>query len=65
MYPGTHAGAHPDKPAIVMDQSGESVSYGQLEDRSARLASALRDRGLRRGDVVALLAEARPGGSST
>src|SRR5215472_797027 len=57
MYPGTHAAAHPDKPAVVMDQSGESVSYAQLEDRSVRLASALRDRGLRRGDVVALLAE--------
>jgi acyl-CoA synthetase (AMP-forming)/AMP-acid ligase II len=57
MYPGTHAAAHPDKPAIVMDQSGESVSYGQLEDRSVRLANALRDRGLLRGDVVALLAE--------
>jgi long-chain acyl-CoA synthetase len=57
MYPGTHAAAHPDKPAIVMDQSGESVSYAQLEDRSVRLANALRDRGLRRGDVVALLAE--------
>jgi long-chain acyl-CoA synthetase len=57
MYPGTHAAAHPDKPAIIMDQSGESVSYGQLEDRSVRLTNALRDRGLRRGDVVALLAE--------
>lgn len=42
MYPGTHAAAHPDKPAIVMDQSGESVSYAQLEDRSVRLANALR-----------------------
>jgi long-chain acyl-CoA synthetase len=57
MYPGTHAAAHPDKPAIVMDQSGESVSYAQLEDRSVRLANTLRDRGLRHGDVVALLAE--------
>jgi long-chain acyl-CoA synthetase len=56
MYPGTHAAAHPDKSAIVMDQSGESVSYAQLEDRSVRLANALRDRGLRRGDAVALLA---------
>jgi acyl-CoA synthetase (AMP-forming)/AMP-acid ligase II len=57
MYPGTHAAAHPDKPAIVMDQSGESVSYAQLEDRSVRLANVLRDRGLRHGDVVALLAD--------
>ena len=57
MYPGAHAAAHPDKPAIVMDQSGESVSYAQLEERSVRLANALRDRGLRHGDVVALLAE--------
>jgi long-chain acyl-CoA synthetase len=57
MYPGLHAAAHPDKPAVIMDQSGESVSYAELEDRSIRLANELRRRGLRRGDAVAILAE--------
>ena len=55
-YPGAHCAQHPDKPAVVMDQSGESVTYRQLEERSTRLANWLHDRGLRRGDVVALLA---------
>jgi acyl-CoA synthetase (AMP-forming)/AMP-acid ligase II len=57
VYPGTHLERYGQKPAIVMDQSGETLTYAQLEDRSIRLAHALRDRGLRRGDVIALLAE--------
>jgi long-chain acyl-CoA synthetase len=60
VYPGTHAAARPGKPAIRMDPSGETVSYAELEDRSVRLANELRRRGLRRGDVVALLAENHP-----
>jgi acyl-CoA synthetase (AMP-forming)/AMP-acid ligase II len=47
----------PDKTAIVMDASTERTSYAQLEERSVRLANALRARGLRRGDVVAIMSE--------
>jgi acyl-CoA synthetase (AMP-forming)/AMP-acid ligase II len=59
MYPGLHAANTPRKPAIVMG-AGTSVSYQELEDRSARLAQLLSARGLRRGDNVAILAENHP-----
>ena len=57
MYPGTYALVTPDKPAAIMAGSGHELTYAHLEDNSARLARVLHDAGLRRGDVVALLAE--------
>jgi long-chain acyl-CoA synthetase len=57
MYPGAFVSQTPDKPAVVMSDSGESRSYAQLEDRSIRLSRVLHDAGLRPGDSVALLAE--------
>ena len=57
MYPGVHAATNPDHPAVVMAGSGRVVTYGQLDDNSARLASALRALGLDKGDVVALLSD--------
>ena len=40
-----------------MGTSGEVTTFAELEDRSARLARVLRDRGLRVGDHVAILME--------
>ncbi|KAA1416952.1 acyl-CoA synthetase [Nocardioides humilatus] len=60
MYPGTTAALEPDKPAVIMSGSGRSLTYGELEDRSARLARALHDLGLRTGDVVALITDNTP-----
>ncbi|MFL6024139.1 MAG: acyl-CoA synthetase [Marmoricola sp.] len=57
MYPGTHAATNPDKPALIMAGSGRVLTYGQLEERSARLARAFHDLGLRKGDVVAMVAD--------
>jgi len=57
MHPGTYAAQAPDKIAAVMTESGETLSYGELEQRSVQLARALREAGLRPGDVVALLTE--------
>lgn len=57
MTPGRHAIETPDVPAIVMGSSGEVVTYRQLEDRSTRFARALRERGLRTGDHIAILME--------
>jgi len=57
MYPGTYAAQAPDRIAAVMAGTGETVSYGELERRSAQLAHVLHDAGLRPGDVVALLTE--------
>jgi len=57
MHPGRYAARTPDKIAAVMTGSGETLSYGELEHRSVRLARVLRGAGLRPGDAVALLTE--------
>ena len=57
MYPGVHAAQDPGKPAIVMADSGRTVTYGELDEHSAALASALHGLGLRKGDVVAMLSD--------
>ncbi|NPC97334.1 acyl-CoA synthetase [Nocardioides sp. zg-DK7169] len=59
MYPRTHALAHPDKPAVVME-TGEVVTYAELEQRSNQLARLLRARGLRPGDQVSIWTENHP-----
>lgn len=60
MYPGTWAAKNPDKPALVMAGSGRTLTYGELDERSLRLANHLRAAGLERGDVVALVSDNRP-----
>ena len=50
-----HAATRPDHPAVVA--SDERVDYATLYDRAARLARALQDRGVRRGDRVAVYLE--------
>ncbi len=57
MYPGTWAQKCPDKTAYIMAASGETVSYGQLDQRSNRLAHYWRAQGLQAGDHVAILME--------
>src|SRR5690348_9890009 len=55
-----HAIASPDKPAIIMASSGETVTYGEYEARSNRVAHLLRDAGLQRGDHIAVFIENSP-----
>jgi fatty-acyl-CoA synthase len=57
VFPGTFAALTPDKPAVVMSDTGAVMTYAELDERSVRLAHVLHDAGLRPGDVVALLAE--------
>jgi len=52
MYPGHHAVKNQSKAAFIMAASGESVSYGELELRSNRLAHLLRAQGLKRLDYA-------------
>jgi long-chain acyl-CoA synthetase len=54
LTPSWHAAHTPDAPAIVMGSTGETVTYAELEDRSARMARALRSRGLTEGDTIAI-----------
>ncbi|GEL21614.1 putative acyl-CoA ligase [Pseudonocardia sulfidoxydans NBRC 16205] len=60
MHPGRFAALTPDKPAVVMSDTGETLTYAQLDDRSRRLARVLYDAGLRPGDDVVVLAENSP-----
>src|SRR5437764_13785291 len=60
MYPGKHAKLHPDRPAVVMAGSGETISYAALEARSNRLAHLLRARGLGRLDHYSIYMENHP-----
>lgn len=55
-----HAAATPDKPAIVIAGTGQTVTYRELEDRSNRGAQALRALGVGPGDHIAVLLENRP-----
>ena len=38
MYPGKYAKQHPDRPAVIMAQSGEVLTYAALEARANQLA---------------------------
>jgi fatty-acyl-CoA synthase len=53
----TTAGSHPDKPAIIMANTGEVVSYRQLDERSNQGAHLFRSLGLQRGDHIGLMIE--------
>jgi fatty-acyl-CoA synthase len=46
-----------DRPAVVLES--HTVTYGELDARVTRLADALRQRGVKTGDRVALLMENR------
>jgi long-chain acyl-CoA synthetase len=59
MYPGRHAAAHPDQPALVMADSGDSLTFAELEHAANQVSHLLRDQGLRRGDHIAVMAENR------
>ncbi|AZG45388.1 acyl-CoA synthetase [Gordonia insulae] len=47
------------KPAVIMGESGQSISYAELERASNRIAHVLTDLGLRPGDHIAILMENR------
>lgn len=57
MYPGTHALTNPGRPALIMTEVGDVVTYAELADRSRRAANWLFDAGLRPGDVVGVLSD--------
>ena len=57
MYPATFADTSPKRPAAISAQTGETVTFGQLDERSARLAGLFRAHGLQVGDAVAVYLE--------
>ncbi len=53
MNPTAHAAKNPDKPMLILAETGEELTYGELDRQSAQLAQAFRAAGLQIGDVVA------------
>jgi len=58
-HPSVTARTYPHKPAIIMGDSGELVSYRQLDERSNQAAQLFRSLGLRAGDHIAMMLENR------
>ena len=59
LYPGHWAEVTPDKPAVIMAGSGESLSYAELDAAANQLSHWLRSIGLEPGDHVAFCMENR------
>jgi len=60
MYPGAIAARAPERPAIVMANGAETVTFAQIDARSNQLAHLLRARGVERGGRLAILLENHP-----
>ena len=60
MYPGHWGKVTPDKPAVIETATGETVTHGELDERSTRLARFLQAAGLGPGDHVPLFLENHP-----
>jgi long-chain acyl-CoA synthetase len=60
MYPGQHAVQRAGQAAVIMAESGETITYRELEARSNRLARLLRAAGLKRLDHYAVFMENHP-----
>ena len=60
MYSGIDCVNGLDHPAVIMADAGEVVTYGELDERSNRVAQLLWETGLRRGDHIAIFAETHP-----
>jgi len=60
MHPSVHARSNPDKAAIIVAETGEAISYGELDAASNRAAQLFRSHGLGHEDVVAFMLENTP-----
>src|SRR3954471_4790752 len=60
LYPGAHAKNNPEKPAYILAGSGQTVTYGELNDQSNQLAQLLYQRGIRPGDSICICMENNP-----
>jgi fatty-acyl-CoA synthase len=60
LHPRAHAEANPDRLAIIMGETGEVTTYGQLEGRANQAAHLFYGVGLRPGDALAILMENHP-----
>jgi acyl-CoA synthetase (AMP-forming)/AMP-acid ligase II len=59
MHPSVHARTQPDKPAIVMAGSGDTLTFAELDVRSNQVAQFFRSKGLKAGDTIAMCMDNR------
>jgi len=59
MYPGIFAESHPNKLALIMSDTGESMTYEELHSYAEKVANLLQNAGFEPGDHIALCLENR------
>jgi long-chain acyl-CoA synthetase len=60
MHPYIYAAANPDKPAVILAETGAIMTYGEMEAGSNRVAQLIHARGWGPGDVVAFMVDNDP-----
>jgi acyl-CoA synthetase (AMP-forming)/AMP-acid ligase II len=60
VFPGAHAETTPDKPAVIMGSTGETMTYAELDAEANRLSQLFRAAGLQPGDHLAFCLENHP-----
>ncbi|MGQ0699340.1 MAG: acyl-CoA synthetase [Panacagrimonas sp.] len=63
-YPGMYTATHGDKPAVIMAETGATMSYAELDAYANRLARLYQSLGLKAGDHVAYCLENRLEGTA-
>ena len=56
-HPWQHQRCQPDKVAVIIADTGETLTYGEMMERAGRCASLLGELGCATGDTIAILAE--------
>ncbi|MFC6200199.1 acyl-CoA synthetase [Ponticaulis profundi] len=59
-HPYIQAAKTPDKPALIMGGSGETITFKQMDDRSNQGAQLFRSLGLEKGDTIAIFLDNNP-----
>ena len=59
-HPCVHARNNPGKLALIVAETGETISFADLDQRSNRTAQLFRTAGLQPGDTIALFCENSP-----
>ena len=59
-HPSFHARIHPGHPAMVVADTGEMLTYRELDEGSNRVAQLLRARGLKPGDRIGVMMRNSP-----
>ena len=60
MHLGELAAQTPDKPAYIIAETGQTITYKELDDQTMRASQLFRQLGLNKGDHIALLLENHP-----